>query len=123
MRVRGTRRRRRPHAVFEFLRRFAVHIRHLFRRDDSCQQIQKRIFIVASCCRNNCFFNSYADVLDLFGEGSHEDDARDSSEKLTLDGGKAPERDETLFGPEVGTEGKLEDEGFSATTTDFLLGI
>ena len=87
----------------------------------------ERIFDVVSCCRSNCFFSSYADVLDLFGDGSHEDDVRDSSEKLTLDGGKTPERDETLFDSEEGTAadtgGKLEDGGTSATTTDFLLGI
>ena len=73
---------------------------------------RERIFVVVSCCRNNCFFSSYANDLDLFGDGSHEDDARDSSEKLTLDGGKDPELDETLFEPEEeveeGVEGKLE---------------
>ena len=70
----------------------------------------------------------YAEVLDLFGDGSHEDDGTsDSFDELPLDDGKGSEHDDTLFeaeeGAAVGTEGKLEDEGFSAITTDFLLGI
>ena len=58
---------------------------------------RERIFDVVSCCRNNCFFNSYADVLDFFDGGSHEDVERFPSETLPLDGGKGSDHDGTLF--------------------------
>ena len=58
---------------------------------------RERIFDVVSCCRNNCFFNSYADVLDFFDGGSHEDDERFPSETLPLDDGKGSDRGGTLF--------------------------
>ena len=80
---------------------------------------RERIFDVASCCRSNCFFNSYADVLDFFDGGSHEDDERFPSDPLPLDGGKGPDRDEDEV--EEGVEGNFGSCDFGATTTDFVL--
>ena len=80
---------------------------------------RERIFDVVSCCRSNCFFSSYAEVLDFFGGGSHEDDERFPSETLALDDDKGPDRDEDEV--EEGVEENFWSCGFGATTTDFVL--
>ena len=75
---------------------------------------RERIFVVVSCCRSNCFFNSYDSVLDLFEDGSDDevDDARDSFEELALDDDRPSKPGKTLFEAEeeveVDAEGKLE---------------
>ena len=81
---------------------------------------RERIFDVVSCCRSNCFFSSYAEVLDFFDGGSHEDNERFPSETLALDDGKGPDRDEDEV--EEGVEENFGSCDFGATTTDFVLG-
>jgi len=94
---------------------------------------RERIFVVVSCCRSNCFFNSYDSVLDLFEDGSDDevDDARDSFEELALDDDRPSKSGNALFGVEgrveVGAEGKLEDEvggsGAEVSTLKLPLGV